>query len=89
MRLVGSERCIRDSLKSDVDAGKLIRIGHAVARDGSNILCRGSGNWERVPGEHAWKTEVVFDLDGPKIRSVGELRLDTESHSGTNYSVDI
>ena len=26
-----------------------------------------------VPGEHAWKTEVVFELDGPKIRSVGEL----------------
>ena len=32
---------------------------------------------------------LVFDLDGPKIRSVGELRLDTESPSGTNYSVDI
>ena len=76
-------------LKSDVDAGKLIRIGHAFARDGSYILGRGSGKWERVPGEHAWKTEVVFELDGPKIRSVGELRLDTESHSGTNYSVDI
>ena len=75
-------------LTSDVDAGKLIRIGHAFARDGSYILGRGAGKWERVPGEHAWKTEVVFDLDGPKIRSVGELRLDTESHSGTNYSVD-
>ena len=75
-------------LKSDVDSGKLTRIGHAFARNGSYIIGRGKGSWERIPGEHAWKTEVVFDLDGPKIRSVGELRLDTETHAGTNYSVN-
>ena len=50
-------------LKSDVDAGKLIRIGHAFARDGSYILGRGAGKWERVPGEHAWKTCLLYTSD--------------------------
>ena len=49
----------------------------------------GKGSWQRIPDEHAWKTEVVFNIDdGTQIRSVGELRLDTETHAGTNYSVD-
>ena len=45
-------------LKSDVDAGKLIRIGHAFARDGSYILGRGSGNGrgclESMRGKLRW-----------------------------------
>ena len=76
------------NLTSNVESGKLKRIGHAFARNGSYILGHGEGTWERVPGEHAWKTEVVFELDGPRIKSVGELRLDSETHSGINYSVD-
>ena len=75
-------------LKSNVNSGRLKRIGHAFARDGTYVLGQGDGRWERVPGEHAWKTEVVFELDGARIKSVGELRLDTETHSGTNFSVD-
>jgi len=75
-------------LKGNVNSGRLKRIGHAFARDGTYVLGQGDGRWERVPGEHAWKTEVIFELDGPRIKSVGELRLDTETHSGINYSVD-
>jgi hypothetical protein len=76
------------NLKSNAESGSLKRIGHAFARNGSYVLGHGKGTWERVPGEHAWKTEVIFELDGPRIRSVGELRLDSETHSGINYSVD-
>ena len=43
-------------LKSDVDTGKLIRIGHAFARDGSYILGRGSGKWERLCMAGYWYT---------------------------------
>ena len=76
------------NLKSGIETGNLTRIGHAFARNGSYILGHGKGKWERVPGEHSWKTEVIFELDGSLIRSVGELRLDIETHSGTNYSLD-
>ena len=76
------------NLKSDTESGNLTRIGHAFSRNGSYLQGHGKGKWARVPGEHAWKTEVIFDLNGTLIRSVGELRLDTETHSGTNYSVD-
>jgi len=76
------------NLKSDIESGDLIRIGHAFARNGSYILGRGKGRWVRVPEEHAWKTEVIFELNGSSMRSVGELRLDTETHSGANYSLD-
>ena len=49
-----------------------------------------SGDLTRIGhDEQAWKPEVVFSIDdGTQIRSVGELRLDTETHAGTNYSVD-
>ena len=77
------------NLQSDAQSGDLTRIGHAFARDGSYVTGHGKGSWQRIPDEHAWKTEVVFNIDdGTQIRSVGELRLDTETHAGTNYSVD-
>ncbi len=82
------DTAIFSDLNGGSDSGLLTRIGHAFARNGSYVMGHGKGQWKRIPGEHAWETEVVFDLDGTRVRSVGELRLDTEIHSGTNYSVD-
>lgn len=39
--------------------------------------------------EHVWKTDCILQIsDGTKIRSIGEIHLDTLTFSGTNYSVD-
>ncbi len=43
----------------------------------------------KKPGEHIWETDYVIQIsDGTKVRSVGEIHLDTLIFSGTNYSVD-
>ena len=56
-------------------------------RIGTVAAATGTGTWSKVPDKHAWKLDYVLELnDGSKIRSVGEIALETLKFTGTNYS---
>jgi len=74
-------------LNDGLEGGPIKRIGQGFLEDGTSIA--GSGQWSKKTGEHVWKTDCILQIsDGTKIRSVGEIHLDTLTFSGTNYSVD-
>ena len=76
-------------MNDSLEGGPLKYIGQAFLEDGTNLAGAGSGQWSKKPGEHVWETDYVLQVsDGTKIRSVGEIHLDTLIFSGTNYSVD-
>ena len=76
-------------MNDSLEGGPVKYIGQAFLEDGTNLAGAGSGQWSKKPGEHVWETDYVLQVsDGTKIRSVGEIHLDTLIFSGTNYSVD-
>ena len=76
-------------LNDDLEGGPIKRIGQGFLEDGTTVAGSGAGQWSKKPGEHVCKTDCVLQIsDGTKIRSVGEVHLDTLTFSGTNYSVN-
>ena len=76
-------------MNDSLEGGPVKWIGQAFLEDGTGLAGSGSGQWSKKPGEHIWKTDCILQIsDGTKIRSVGDIHLDTLTFSGTNYSVD-
>lgn len=71
-----------------LEGGPVKWVGEGFLEDGSSVAAAGDGTWEKDPNGHIWRTEMILELnDGSKIRSVGQLALETFKFTGTNYSV--
>ena len=78
-----------NQMNDSLEGGEVRWTGQGFLEDGTNVAGTGVGTWEKVPGKHVWKTDYVLEVsDGTKIRSVGEIALETMTFTGTNYSVD-
>jgi len=76
-------------MNDSLEGGEVRWTGQGFLEDGTNVAGTGVGTWEKVPGKHVWKTDYVLEVsDGTKIRSVGEIALETMTFTGTNYSVE-
>ena len=70
-----------------LEGGEVRWTGQGFNEDGTVAAATGTGTWSKVPDKHAWKLDYVLELnDGSKIRSVGEIALETLKLTGTNYS---
>ena len=61
----------------------------AFLENGSTLAGIGEGDWSKKPGEHIWSLDYIIQIsDGSKIRSVGEINLESLTYTGADYSVD-
>jgi len=78
-----------EKMNDSLEGGEVRWTGQGFLEDGTNVAGTGVGTWEKVPGEHIWKTDYVLEIsDGTQIRSVGQIALETMTFTGKNYSVD-
>jgi len=78
-----------EKMNDSLEGGEVRWTGQGFLEDGTNVAGTGVGTWEKVPGEHIWKTDYVLEIsDGTRIRSVGQIALETMTFTGKNYSVD-
>ena len=64
-------------------------LGQGFLPDGSVAIGDGYGILATKKGSHVWTTDLVIDIsDGSKIRSIGEMDLETLTWKGKNYSAD-
>lgn len=76
-------------MNDNLTSGPVKWIVQAFLDNGSNLAGVGEGEWSKKPGEHIWNLDYIIQIsDGSKIRSIGEIHLDTLVFSGTDYSVD-
>ena len=76
-------------MNDNLEGGSVKWIVQAFLENGSTLAGVGEGEWSKKPGEHIWKVDYVIQIsDGTKIRSVGEIHLDSLVFSGTDYSVE-
>ena len=76
-------------MNDNLDGGPVKWIVQAFLPNGNTLAGVGNGEWSKKPGEHIWTVDYVIQIsDGTKVRSVGEIHLDTLTFSGTDYSVD-
>ena len=63
-------------------------VGQGFLEDGTVVVGLGEGTFESVPGQHIARTSMLIDVsDGTKIRSEGEMALETLIWTGTNTLV--
>jgi len=76
-------------MSESLEGGEVRWTGQGFLEDGTMVAGTGVGTWEKIPDKHIWKTDYVLEIsDGTKIRSVGEIALDTLTFTGHNYAVD-
>ena len=76
-------------MNDNLEGGPVKWIVQAFLPNGSTLAGVGNGEWSKKPGEHVWTVDYIIQIsDGSKIRSIGEIHLDTLVFSGTDYSVD-
>jgi hypothetical protein len=76
-------------MNDTLEGGEVRWTGQGFLEDGTNVAGTGVGTWEKVPEEHIWKTDYILEIsDGTKIRSVGEIALETMMFTGQNYAVE-
>ena len=75
-------------MNDSLESGPVKWIVQAFLDNGSTLAGVGVGKWRKKSEEHIWEVDYMIDIsDGTKIRSVGELHLDSLTFSGTDYSV--
>lgn len=75
--------------KGGATSGTLTWAGQAFPPGGTWVTGSGEGTWEQIEGRYAWKVSVpVVEIsDGSRIRSQGEIDLETTSYKGQNFAV--
>ena len=64
-------------------------LGQGFSPDGTVAIGDGYGILATKKGSHVWTTDLVIDVsDGSKIRSIGEMDLETLTWKGKNYTAD-
>ena len=70
------------------EGGPIKWVGQGFLEDGTVVVGLGEGAFESVPGQHIARTSMLIDVsDGTKIRSEGEMALETLIWTGTNTLV--
>ena len=76
-------------MNDNLAGGPVKWIVQAFLPNGSTLAGVDNGEWSKKPGEHIWKLDYLIQIsDGSKVRSVGEIHLDTLIFAGTDYSFD-
>ena len=57
--------------------------------DGSTVGGLGEGAWEKLADQHKWVVKLEVEIsNGDRIRSEGEIDLETLMYTGKLYAVD-
>ena len=76
-------------MNDTLEGGPVKWIVQAFLENGSTLAGIGEGEWSKKPGEHIWSLDYIIQIsDGSKIRSVGEIHLESLTYTGADYSVD-
>lgn len=77
-------------LEGGATGGPCTWLGQAFLDDGTWVTGVGDGTWQQVEGEHRWKFSfpAIEISNGDRIRSEGEIDLETRVFAGQLLSVD-
>ncbi|MEE3299690.1 MAG: hypothetical protein VX197_00490 [Pseudomonadota bacterium] len=71
------------------EGGQIKWVGQGFLEDGTTVVGIGEGTFETPPDQHVARTLMLIDIsDGTKIRSEGEMALETLTWTGTNTVVE-
>jgi hypothetical protein len=71
------------------ESGAVSWAANAFLEDGSTVGGLGEGTFEKLPNEHIWKISMVTEVsNGDRVRSEGQISLDTLEYTGQLFAVD-
>ena len=81
--------------KRAIPSAELLAMPHQLPRppgflpDGSVAVGDGYGILASEKDSHVWSTDLIINIsDGTKIRSIGEMDLETLTWKGKNYPAE-
>ncbi len=88
-QVFGTLILIRPLVEAGSTSGTCSWAAQAYLEDGSVLGGLGEGSWEQVPNEHIWKISMVTEVsNGDKVRSEGQISLETLEYTGQLFAVD-
>ena len=70
-------------------SGTCTWAGQGFLEDGSTVGGLGEGTWEKLEGQLKWVIKLEIEIsNGDRVRSEGEIDLETLMFTGKNYAVE-
>ena len=69
-------------------SGSCTWAGQGFPEDGTTLGALGEGTWKKLEGQHRWTVSMEIEVsNGDRIRSEGEIDLETRTYTGKIFEV--